>query len=184
MFKSIITILDKLFKFIGIICVLLLLGTTINIVYDVILRYIFNDVSIALQELEWHLFSSMFLVGISYTIIHDEHVRVDFLYEKFNPNTKALINVLGVIFFIIPLAVLVIWYGIDFSLDALSTMEKSGDPGGLTHRWAIKAMIPLSSALIILASLHMLVTNLNVVLNTYAPLKIRQYLCFKVEDRN
>ncbi len=184
MLKHIIELLNFLFKGIGILCAVLLLATMLNIVYDVVMRYIFNDVSIALQELEWHLFATMFLIGISYTIMQDGHVRVDFLYEKFSPEIKALINILGVIFFVWPIAVLIIWYGLDFTFDAITTGERSGDPGGLTHRWIIKMMIPLSFMLVIVASIHMLATNLNIFLYTHASEPIKKYLCFEIPKEN
>jgi TRAP-type mannitol/chloroaromatic compound transport system permease small subunit len=158
--QKITLILDKIFQIIGIICVILLVLTTLNIIFDVVMRYAFNNVSIAMQELEWHLFASTFLLGISYALRYDGHVRVDFLYEKFSNKNKALINMVGVVLFVIPLAMLIVWYGLDFTANAYEMAEQSGDPGGLTHRWIIKAMIPLSFIMVILAAVHMFFDNL------------------------
>ncbi|MBE8189389.1 MAG: TRAP transporter small permease subunit [Candidatus Thioglobus sp.] len=129
----------------------LLLLTILNVFVDVLLRYAFNDSSIALQELEWHLFSSMFLLGIAYTLQNDGHVRVDIFYAKFSPKKQALINLIGLLIFILPLSLLVSYYGFDFAYQAFLLNEQSGDPGGLTQRFLIKSMIPISFILIIVS---------------------------------
>ena len=119
---------------------------------NVFMRYALNDVSIGLQELEWHLFASLFLLGISYAWVHDGHVRVDVLYDRFKPKTQLLVNLLGTWLFLIPLALLIVWYGWDYTIYSFKLGEKSGDPGGLAYRWLIKAMIPLSSLLLVMAA--------------------------------
>jgi TRAP-type mannitol/chloroaromatic compound transport system permease small subunit len=67
-----------------------------------VLRYAFNNSSIALQELEWHLFSAMFLLSIAYGLQNDTHVRVDVFYLNFSPKTQALINIIGSVVFKTP----------------------------------------------------------------------------------
>jgi TRAP-type mannitol/chloroaromatic compound transport system permease small subunit len=74
---------------------------------DVVLRYAFNNSSIALQELEWHLFSAMFLLSIAYGLQNDIHVRVDVFYLNFSPKTQALINIIGSAVFILPISLLI-----------------------------------------------------------------------------
>ena len=96
----------------------LLLLTIVNVFIDVALRYGFNNSSIALQEMEWHLFSSMFLLGIAYTLQKDAHVRVDVFYAKFTPKKQAIINIIGFIIFILPISLLIAYYGIDFTYSA------------------------------------------------------------------
>ena len=135
---------NKLDKIIGNITATLMLLMMLNVVLDVILRYFFHTGSIALQEFEWHLFSVMFLLGISYALVDESHVRVDFLYDNFSKKRKALINIFGTIFMTIPFAILIIYGSYEFVNDAYITNEISEDPGGLTHRWIIKAMIPIS----------------------------------------
>ena len=66
-----------------------------NVFIDVILRYFFNSGSLALQELEWHMFSVMFLIGIAYALNEDGHVRVDFIYDNVSMRKKAYINIFG-----------------------------------------------------------------------------------------
>lgn len=137
----------------------LLLATIASVFINVVLRYVFNNSSIGLQELQWHLFSSMFLLGIAYTLQHDAHVRVDILYTNFTPKTQALINIIGCLLFIVPISLIIIYYGIDFAYSAYVINEQSGDPGGLTHRFIIKSIIPLSSILLILASTTFIKNN-------------------------
>lgn len=136
----------------------------INVFYDVVMRYVFNDVSIAMQELEWHLFALVFMLGIPYAMAEDGHVRVDILYDSHSDRTKAWINLFGSIGFVIPFVVLVAWFGTDFAYQAYEINESSGDPGGLPHRWLIKSLIPVSSVLVALAGLGMAVRAVRVLL--------------------
>ena len=130
----------------------LLLLTILNVFIDVILRYVFNNSSIGLQEMEWHLFSGMFLLGISYTLQNNAHVRVDIFYDKFKEKKQALINLIGVVIFIAPISILIIYYGMDFTYQSFLINEESGDPGGLSYRFIIKAIIPISFILVIISS--------------------------------
>ncbi|MDC9727098.1 MAG: TRAP transporter small permease subunit [Candidatus Thioglobus sp.] len=133
--------------------------TIFNVFIDVVLRYAFNNSSIALQEMEWHLFSSLFLLGISYTLQHDAHVRVDIFYATFTRKKQALINIIGFVVFILPISLLITYYGIDFAYNAYEINELSGDPGGLTHRYIIKSVIPLSFILVIISGILFAVDN-------------------------
>ncbi|NPA55597.1 MAG: TRAP transporter small permease subunit [Epsilonproteobacteria bacterium] len=140
---------------------MLMILLIINVFYDVISRYFFNDGSIAMQELEWHLFGVIILFGMSYTLKEEGHVRVDFIYNRLSNKHKALINILGTIFFIIPLALFIIYGSWGFVMDSYTTNEISEDPGGLTHRWIIKAMIPISFIYLILTSIGYIIDNIH-----------------------
>ncbi|WP_025565656.1 TRAP transporter small permease subunit [Psychromonas sp. SP041] len=159
--ESLQNVFDRFSDVIGKIAATLMILLLINVFYDVVARYFFKSSSIAFQELEWHIFASMFLLGIAYTLKEEGHVRVDILYEKLSDKNKAWINSLGCIFFLLPFCSLVIWYGYDFTLESYSLNEVSGDPGGLSHRWLIKAMIPLSALALIFSGLGMLIKNLR-----------------------
>lgn len=157
-------VFDRFSEVIGKISTALMILLLINVFYDVVARYFFKASSIGLQELEWHLFASMFLLGIAYTLKADGHVRVDIIYEKLSEKKQAWINFLGCIFFLLPFCVLIIWYGYDFALESFRLNEMSGDPGGLSHRWLIKAMIPLSSLALIFSGLGVLIKNLRCII--------------------
>ncbi len=138
---------------VGKLSAILLLLLLLNVFYDVIMRYLFNDVSIGMQELEWHLYATVFLLGISYTLSQDGHVRVDLIYNQLSPRRQAMVDIGGTLLLLIPFALLISWYGIGFVADSYQLGEGSGDPGGLPHRWIIKSMIPLAFILLIISSI-------------------------------
>lgn len=140
---------DAIGKLSGTLLLLLLL----NVFYDVIMRYLFNDVSIGMQELEWHLYATVFLLGISYTLSQDGHVRVDLIYNQLSPRHQAMVDIGGTLLLLIPFSLLIVWYGVGFAADSYQLGEGSGDPGGLPHRWIIKSMIPLSFLLVIISAI-------------------------------
>ena len=90
----------------GKIAALLFVLMLFNVFYDVIMRYLFNDVSIGMQELEWHLFAAMFMLGVPYTLRVGGHVRVDLIYERLSGNKKAWIDLLGSLLLLLPFALL------------------------------------------------------------------------------
>ena len=154
-------ILDRFSDIVGWIAGVLMLVMLVNVFYDAIMRYFFRSGSIAMQEMEWHLFSVVFLLGMSYTLKEEGHVRVDILYDNFKPKLKAIVNIAGTFLFLIPLAVLIINGSVWFVHEAYVMGEISGDPGGLTHRYLIKAAIPISFVCLIISSLGFVVRNIR-----------------------
>jgi TRAP-type mannitol/chloroaromatic compound transport system permease small subunit len=132
--------------------VILLVGVT---VYDVAMRYVFRQGSVALQELEWHLFSAIFLLGAAYTMKHDGHVRVDLLYRsgRVSDGLRRGVDIAGIALFLMSFCALVVSASIPFVYDAWVHGETSPDPGGLSHRWAVKALIPLGFSLLFIQGL-------------------------------
>jgi TRAP-type mannitol/chloroaromatic compound transport system permease small subunit len=129
------------------------LGLVIVTCMGVFSRYVLNRSSLAWQELTWHLFGALFLLGASYTLAEDGHVRVDVLYQRFSRRGKAIVNLLGSLLGIIPLCAIVGWYSINNVMRSLT--ENSADPGGLPARVIIKAVIPLGLLLLVLQGLAM-----------------------------
>ena len=115
-----------------------------------------------MQEMEWHLFSVIILLGISFTLKEDGHVRVDLIYDRLTDKKKAMINMVGVFLFIIPIALLITVESIPYVMESFNSGEQSGDPGGLTNRWIVKSLIPLSFFLLIITSIGFFIKNLNV----------------------
>lgn len=130
------------------------------IVYDASMRYIFHEGSIALQELEWHLFDILFLLGLSYALKHDKHVRVDILYARFSPRMKAYVQIVSMLFFVIPLGLLVVWFSWDFTLQSFVQNEMSPNPGGLCCRYIIKSFIIIAFFLLILQAVSEIIKAL------------------------
>ncbi len=155
-------IMDRIIDAIGYAAGVLLVLMILNVVYDVVMRYAFHESSIAMQEMEWHLFAVIILFGTGYALRHNAHVRVDFLYDKFSYKTKALINIFGTILFLVPLALLIAYGSYDFVMDAYTSGEISEDPGGLTHRWIIKGMIPLAFVFLIFCAVNYVISNINI----------------------
>lgn len=143
---------------VGSLCSVLMILMILNVFYDVVMRYFFNDVSIAMQELEWHIYGAMFMFGIGYTLKEDGHVRVDVIYDQLSKKSQAIINIIGSLLFALPFTLLILYFSWDYTLEAYSMGEGSGDPGGLPHRWIIRSVIPASS-------IYLLVCLLYVVLN-------------------
>jgi TRAP-type mannitol/chloroaromatic compound transport system permease small subunit len=147
-------------RYLGNITAILMLLMMVNVFIDVLLRYFFHTGSIASQEMEWHLFSVMFLLGISYALCSEDHVRVDFIYDNLSKRKKAIVNIFGTIFMLIPFAFLIAYTSYDFVFDSFDMNEISEDPGGLTHRWIIKAMIPISFVILIISALFYIQQNI------------------------
>ena len=119
-------------------------------IYDVLMRYLFKAGSIWIQEAEWHLFAANFMLAGAWTLKHGGHVRVDVLYNRFSAKTRAWIDILGGLLFLLPYSLLVIWASYPFVMDSWAIWEGSGDPGGLPARYILKTVIPLTFILIAL----------------------------------
>lgn len=135
--------------------------------YDVSMRYILQSGSIGLQEMEWHLFSIIFLIGAAYTLKHDEHVRLDVLYRSrfLNDRTRAWIDVFGALFILIPFCILIIVSVWPFLSQAYIHNEASPDPGGLPARWLIKSMIPIGFGLLLLQGIAEIIKKMVIALD-------------------
>jgi len=124
----------------------LTLGIVILMAVDVLLRYTFSFGSVWAQELEWHLLAPLVLAGMTYALQKGEHVRVDIFFARYSPRGQAAVELLSSLL-AVAMAVLVIRYSINFVAQAYVINEISSDPGGLTHRWVLKALIPVGFAL-------------------------------------
>jgi TRAP-type mannitol/chloroaromatic compound transport system permease small subunit len=139
-----------------------LLLMVLNVAFDVMMRYLFRASSVGMQEMEWHIFAVIILYGVGYALQCEGHVRVDFLYDRMQPKTRALINIFGTVLFLVPLSLLILFGSVDFVHDAYVMNEISEDPGGLTHRWIIKGMIPLSFAFLLFSATGYILQNINI----------------------
>ncbi len=153
---------NKFMDYMGNVLVVVLLLMILNVFYDVLMRYLFHDSSIAMQEMEWHLFAVIILFGTSYSLKENAHVRVDFLYDKFSEKTKAIINIVGTLIFLLPFTALIIYGSYAFVMDSYSVNETSGDPGGLKYLWVIKAAIPVSFIILFLEGINYIIKNINI----------------------
>ena len=135
----------------------------INILIQVILRYVLGAGKIWLEELEWHFYGVLIMFGIPYCLTVDSHIRLDLLYNKFSRKKKATFELLGIIILILPLTVILFMHGADFVESAWRVHEKSAHPLGLPWRWLIKSVIPASMFLIVLASVSRLIRSVAII---------------------
>lgn len=121
------------------------------IVLNVVLRYAFGEGRIEFEEIQWHIYATGFLLGLSYAYQADAHIRVDVLHERFSPELKAWIELYGILLFLLPFVALVLVFSVPFVLSSFELSEVSQAPGGLPLRWAMKAMLPVGFLLLALA---------------------------------
>lgn len=119
--------------------------------YNVLLRYFFRTGSVAMQELEWHLMAPICMLGLSYAILKDGHVHVDIFYGRFPERIQRVVQLISSVLVVAVVAIL-FKLCIPYVLQSYSIGEKSPDPGGLSHRWILKAMLPLGFALLLIQS--------------------------------
>ena len=173
--KNILHFLNKIIDGVGWICVIALLLMVMNVFIDVFIRYVVVDAlkaldlylwydkhmswlgGIGMQELEWHWFSIMFLLGLGYTLRENGHVRVDIFYEQFKRKTQAWINILGALIFTIPFCLLIAYYTWGFFEESFINQENRGDPGSLPRLWPIKFILPLSFFFLLLSTVAVII---------------------------
>jgi TRAP-type mannitol/chloroaromatic compound transport system permease small subunit len=117
---------------------------------DVVMRYLFNTSYVFTQEMEWHLFGFIFLMGAGATLLKDGHVRVDIFYQRYGHRGRAWINLLGVIFFLVPGCLMIIVTSLKFVASSFAVLEGSPDPGGVPYRFILKSCIPAGFILVLI----------------------------------
>jgi TRAP-type mannitol/chloroaromatic compound transport system permease small subunit len=168
--SQVVHIIDSFTEWSGRSVAWLVLAMVLLICYDVAMRYLLQQGSVALQELEWHLFALIFLLGSAYTLKHDEHVRVDILYQsrKLSDKHRALINIVGILVFLLPFCILILISAWPFVENAYFYNEGSPDPGGLPYRYLLKASVLVAFAMLILQGFAELLRNILKLQNTEA----------------
>jgi len=148
--KWYINLIDGLNEKIGYLSAWLSTALVLVVCYDVFTRYVLNNSKVAVQEMEWHIFSVMFLLGAAYTLKKDKHVRVDVFYMKMSEKVRAWIDFLGHLIFLIPYSMLVIYTSINFVKFSWMSREGSPDPGGLPGRYILKSFVTVGFILLVL----------------------------------
>lgn len=116
---------------------------------NVILRYAFSFGSVWAQELEWHLLAAVILFGMSYALQRGDNVRVDVFYAGFSARTKFVVDIVSGVL-TLAVAALFIKLSLPYVMQSYAIGETSPDPGGIPARWAVKGLIPLGFALLVL----------------------------------
>ncbi len=162
-------LIDDLNEWIGRGAAFVTLGLVVVVFTDVIMRYLLNTSFVFVQELEWHLFALIFLVGAGYTLRHDGHVRVDIIYQRLTPAARAWVNLVGVTLFLLPGCTMVIITSFKFFYNSWSILEGSPDPGGVPYRFLIKGGIPVGFSLLLVQGLSLGVHSLLTILDKEDP---------------
>jgi len=119
---------------------------------NAMMRYTFDISSNAWLELQWYLFSAVFLLAAGYTLLHNEHVRIDVVTGRLSPQARALVDLLGSLFFLLPMAIVIMVLAWPVFVESWARNEISSDAGGLL-RWPVKLLIPAGFLLLVLQGL-------------------------------
>ena len=138
----------------------LVLVIVVLMAVNVLLRYMFSVGTVWAQELEWHLLAPLILFGMSYALLHGEHVRVDVLYAHFSPRKQLYVELLSSALSV-AISLIIIWLSLKYVHQAWAIGEQSSDPGGLPYRWLLKALIPIGFLFFILQSVAMALGTLD-----------------------
>ena len=127
----------------------LILAATVVSGVNAIIRKLFNMSSNAYLEVQWYFFAASFLLAAGYTLLNNEHVRIDVVSSHLSKRGQMWVDIIGFAFFLTPICAAVLWYGIPFFLQGFHSGEMSQNAGGLI-RWPVYAMIPLGFTLLML----------------------------------
>jgi TRAP-type mannitol/chloroaromatic compound transport system permease small subunit len=126
------------------------------IIVNVFMKNVLGQGSVRFEEIQWHIYAALFLLGLSYAMAHDDHVRVDVLHERFPLRTKAWVDLIGIGLFLIPFLLVMLWFTAPFVRQSFLDGERSVSPAGLSNYWIIKSALPLSIVLLLLTSVSRL----------------------------
>ena len=127
---------------------------------NALVRYILNSSSNAWLEIQWYLFSAIFLLASSYTLRRNEHVRIDVIVGKFSKRTQVWIDVFGFTFFLLPTTLLILYFATPYAIESLKNQEVSSNAGGLIV-WPAKLLIPVGFFLLTLQGFSELIKRVG-----------------------
>lgn len=123
---------------------------------NAIIRYTFSISSNAWLELQWYMFAGVFLLGAPYALRKDEHVRIDVIAGRFSERTQVWIDIFGILLFLLPISLIILWLSIPYFWLSYAGHEMSGNAGGLI-RWPAKFLIVAGFFLLVLQGLSELI---------------------------
>lgn len=126
------------------------------IIWAVVGRYALGQGSVTLEEWQWHFAGAAWLLGLAYTLCIDDHVRVDVIHERLSLRAQGWIELLGILFLLLPFLGIALWEMIPYAMSSYQQGETSQAPAGLANRWILKSIMALSFALLIVATLSRL----------------------------
>jgi TRAP-type mannitol/chloroaromatic compound transport system permease small subunit len=153
--------IDIVNSFVGRAVAWLVLAAVLVSAGNALVRYALGVSSNAWLEIQWYLFSAIFLLCAGYTLLRNAHVRIDILSGRLSPRTRAWIDIAGGLLFLMPMALIVLYLSWPMFFQSYLTHELSSDAGGLV-RWYVKALIPAGFALLVLQGLSEIIKGIAV----------------------
>lgn len=135
----------------------------------VVMRYVLQSGSIALQESVTYLHACVFMLGIAFTLKRGGHVRVDIFYRRFAPRTKAWVDLIGTLGLFAPVMAVIFWLSIDYVGNSWAVAESSGESAGLPWVYLLKTLLLVMPVLVLLQGLAELLKSLHILLNPSSP---------------
>jgi TRAP-type mannitol/chloroaromatic compound transport system permease small subunit len=159
--------IDALTERIGRLVIWLVLVATLVSAGNALARYALGQSSNAWLEIQWYLFGAVFLLAAGYTLKHNGHVRIDIFYGRLGAKGQAVIDLIGGLFFLLPMAGLLAWLAWPMFMDAWTTHEMSPDAGGLA-RWPVKLLLPVGFGLLALQGVAEIIKRIGVLTGALA----------------
>jgi TRAP-type mannitol/chloroaromatic compound transport system permease small subunit len=152
--------IDRLNDFIGETISWALLAAVLICSGNALIRYSLNMSSNAWLEIQWYLFSAVFLLASAYTLRRNEHVRIDVIADRFSKRTQVWIDIFGFLFFMLPMTLVILYFAIPFAQLSFTSKEMSGNSGGLIL-WPAKILIPIGFFLLTLQGISELIKRIG-----------------------
>ncbi|MFZ6814545.1 TRAP transporter small permease subunit [Undibacterium sp. Rencai35W] len=127
---------------------------------NALIRYTFNISSNGWLEIQWYLFSAIFLLGTSATLRRNEHVRIDVVAGRFSKRTQVWIDIFGFLFFLLPMATLILYFAAPYAMESIRNQEMSSNAGGLIV-WPAKLLIPAGFLMLTLQGISELIKRIG-----------------------
>jgi TRAP-type mannitol/chloroaromatic compound transport system permease small subunit len=138
----------------------LILAATVISAVNAVLRKAFSIGSNSALEIQWYLFAAVFMLGVGYVMLKNDHVRIDFISSRFSKRTNAIIDSIGIVVFTIPLAWIMIDLAWPYFMRAYESGEMSQNAGGLI-RWPVIALIPVGFGVLIMQAVSELIKRIG-----------------------
>ena len=154
------SLIDRLTELVGKSIIWLVLVVTLIAAGNAIMRYTINYSSNAFLEIQWYLFSAIFLFGAGYTLMRNEHVRIDLIAGRLSKRAQTWIDIFGIIFFLLPMAIAVMYMSWPIFLLALDNNEQSSNAGGLAL-WPVRLLVPIGFFLLVIQGMSELIKRIG-----------------------
>lgn len=166
--------IDRVLDQIGSLASWLWIACMVVILVSVIARYAFGQGSIMLEEIQWHIYGAVWLIGLSYTLVSDGHVRVDVLHERASLRTQTWIELLGILLLLMPFLVIFLLDAVPYFISSYEVNERALAPDGLPARWALKFFLPLAVMLLIVGAFSRLLRCTALLFGKPTPIRIEK----------